>query len=150
MMDREGIRRRLLERAQDVVMEASRGMKNRLDEAVPVGNYTTPSIRDQSRPKLKDTYGQEFFTTDVSAGVIIRYTAEHAKWTDEGTAGYYTIPGGGASAGRRLKFFWDNEGIPMNVASVLHPGNMGSSSLNWFSNTATPEAWEQELRNALR
>lgn len=142
------LRNRVLERAQDLVMEAASDMRERLDRAVPVGNYTSVSRRDQARPKLKDTYGQQFYTDDNKAGVTIRYTADHAEWTDKGTSPHL-IPTGGPQDGVRLRFFWENQNKWVDTAFVDHPGiTERSPSYGWFSDNANAETWQEDLQNA--
>ena len=117
----------------DVFAEAVELILDELDDAVPVG-----PDRARTGPRLKDTL-------DVKAGVdnvTIAYLAEHASFTDEGTAPH-RIDGNPL-----LSFYWaDGPNGPGTYVFrfVNHPGTEGT---HWWTGTMTDDNWQNALDQA--
>lgn len=99
-----------------------------LDAKVPhgEGDGVGPSLADSVEILRIDT-----LTTEIA------YTAEHATFTDEGTAPH-EIHGNPL-----LAFEWNGQLVI--VHSVQHPGTTGT---RWWSDTMTDERWSEALQNA--
>lgn len=109
--------------SEDVVELAARKMGELLDEVVPID---TGELRDSQ--VIEQTGDNEW---------QVVYEAEHATFTDEGTAPH-TIEGNPL-----LAFEWEGELVI--VHSVEHPGTTGTF---WFTDTFTDENWSRCLEEA--
>jgi hypothetical protein len=132
----DGLRQKLIERAEEVARDAVDGLERRLDQTVPV---KTGTLRD-SRYHSFEVFPDRIVAT-------IGYSADHALWTDKPTD-RHPIP---LSPGR-LDFWWEREGrfFSGRNLQIEHPGNVNSQSLNWFSQVVNQENFSEEVRNALR
>lgn len=116
----------------EVFAEAVEIILDELDDAVPVG-----PDRARTGPALKDTL-------DVKAGVdnvTIAYLAEHASFTDEGTAPHDIF------GHPYLAFDVDGVHVVINasVTPVRHPGTDGT---RWWSDTIDDANWQSALEAA--
>lgn len=114
--------------AEECFEEAVLEMAAELDRVVPVGQTTR-----LGRPALRDTQQ----VTVAGTQAKIRYTAEHASFTDEGTVAH-PIRGNPL-----LAFDWNGERVI--VHSVNHPGTQGT---RWWSDTMTDLGFQEALDSA--
>lgn len=129
--DASDLRASIEQWAQDVHRQAVEEMLAELDVKVPRGPH---GDTDRGEPALADSVEVleiGSMTTQVA------YTAEHATFTDEGTAPH-EIRGNPL-----LAFEW--EGQLVIVHSVQHPGTTGT---RWWSDTMTDERWAEALQHA--
>jgi len=132
----DNLRRKLIERAEELSREAVDGLERRLDETVPVKSGA-----------LRDSRYHSFQVFDDRVVATIGYSEDHAEWTDQVTP-RHPIP---LSPGP-LYFWWEAKGrfFSGRMAQVDHPGNINSQSLGWFSKVVTQENFVQEVQNASR
>lgn len=159
------------------VVDAATILGNELDRVVPDGREDELG-RPRRFMKLRDTQViREPVFNGVSYTVKIGYSAPQAKWSDEGTDGFYPIraassiaaPEGRGSRRRDPKtgrFIKESEAEPgeeyllfydeakrkvRREFMVMHPGNSGrTKKLGWFSNTVNDAGWEEALERAYR
>jgi hypothetical protein len=127
-LDTRGMVREVRAWAEEVFEEAVLDLASQLDETVPVGETTR-----LDGPALRDTQQVEVHGLQAT----IRYAAEHASYTDEGTPPHPIV------GNPLLAFRIDGELVI--VHSVQHPG---TPRTGWFSDTVTEQAFAEALDRA--
>lgn len=144
MADVSDLVRAVEARAVAVFDDAVDGMRQRVDEVVPIGEPDYLG-RPSFGPRLRDTFFRT--PTEVRGEVIsadIGYSAPQAFYSNNLQPPHII-----RSRGRYpLRFWWENgpDGPgEYRFMSVNHPGNVNSRSLGWWDKTIDGGSWTLEL-----
>ena len=147
MADVSGLVAAVEARAVAIFDDAVDGMRQRVDEVVPIGEPDYLG-RPSFGPRLRDTFFRT--PTEVRGAVIsadIGYSAPQAFYSNNLQPRHW-IP----SRGRYpLRFWWDNPPAELGgpgeyrFMRVDHPGNVNSRSLGWWDKTIDGGSWTLEL-----